>query len=510
MSMRRNIWQVAAATLTAAAMITVTSCATDEEAQSGENRYMGQPVAFTASAADYGGTETRATVDGTFDEGMSVAVKIGSETRQYTTVKNTDGTWKLQAATGVEPFYYDSPTAAVKAWAWGDNVYRNEEPADITVGESQDKESAYKSSDVVMAEKVVSPTDNALVFSHKTARVKVTLTKGMGITDNDLNDATVTLGIKQGDSDKNIKMYNAGNGNCYAMVAPVTGATPQLLINCGGRVFEYTLPTAQDFEANKQYAFSLKVKVSTIDLSKYPDGVTIEDDGNYTITGTGTKSVIVKGNAKITLKDVNFSGDKTAIHIKGGTPTIIIKGTNNSLTIKDEPGIWVDGENANVIITGDGSSTSCITIDSKTAIGTNGGWVQPECGNITIENVKIIANIKEAGAAAIGYGSAYGAGSKQKIGDITITNSMIEATLTENEWFPYGAVVGGCGGGEGTYAMGNIRITTTDASMTPQNYFKNCTCGNVLVGFPPSTYNPTVNKGKIYWNGVEQTDNITK
>lgn len=353
MSMRRNIWQLAASTMLTAAMITVASCATDDETQNGEGGYMGQPITLTASAAGYGDTVTRATVDGTFDEGMSVAVRIGSETRQYT-AKNIGGTWTLQAATGVEPFYYDSPTATVKAWAWGDGAYRNAEPTDITVGESQVSESAYKACDVVMAERVVSPTDNALEFSHKTARVKVSLTKGMGITDDDLNNATVTLGIKQGDSDKNIKMYNGGSGSFLAMVAPVTGATPQLLINCGGSVFEYMLTTAQDFGANKQYAFNLNVRVSTIDLSKFPDGLTIEDDGEYTITGTGTKSVIVKGNATIKLKNANITGEgNAAISVESGNPTFVLEGETTLTGGSEYAGLY-NKQGTTITIQGDG------------------------------------------------------------------------------------------------------------------------------------------------------------
>lgn len=416
--MRRNILQLAAATLMTAAMMTAASCANDDETQNGEGGYMGQPITLTASAAGYGDTATRATVDGTFDVGMSVAVRIGSETRQYT-AKNIGGTWTLQAATGVKPFYYDSPTATVKAWAWGDGAYRNAEPTDITVGESQVSESAYKACDVVMAERVVSPTGNALEFSHKTAKVKVTLTKGMGITDNDLNDATVTLGIKQGDIDKNIKMYNAGNGNCYAIVAPVTGATPQLLINCGGRVFEYTLPTAQNFKANQQYVFSLKVKVSTIDLSKFPDGLTIDDNENYTITGTGTKSVIVKGNATIKLKNANITGDgKAAISVESGNPTFVLEG-ETTLTGGDQCAGMYNNQGTTITIQGDGKLIA-IGTSGAAGIGSNRSNAS---GKIFIKG----GTIEATGSYGSGTGSGIGGSSYGKCEGIEILGGTVTA-----------------------------------------------------------------------------------
>lgn len=275
---------------------------------------------------------------------------------------------------------------------------------------------------------------------------------------------------------------------------------------------EGTLTKSVNPEVGKWHKITIDVKPAG--PTPITPGETITE-GDYIMTGNISQGVTLNGdNIKLTLKDVTFSGDNSAIHITGGTPTIIVKGTNNYLTTTADKvaGIWLDGENSNVKITGDGSSSSCIKIESgSAAIGTHGVRNSVKnSGNITIENVKIIANVKQAGAAAIGFGQLYGKGSNQKIGNITITNTEIEATLTEDQGFPYGAVVGGCGGGEGTYTMGNIRITTTDPSMTPQSYFSECTCGDVLAGFPSSTYPITVNRGKIYWNGVEQIGNITK
>lgn len=366
-------------------------------------------------------------------------------------------------------------------------------------------------------------TNIELPFKHQLSKIRVILKGTKATTINDVkvytytackfnpNNGTKVVGsgnqdyipMKKNSYDNGITCWEANVMPGYKIEkfkinGTTEGSLSTTVTSEGAKVHEITI-TVNGFEIIAEDGSS----VDPNDINK-----------NVTIIGGTNQTLNITGSVRVTLDNVTLSCNTGApIRIANGcSPTIIIKGTNNSLTATSgNPGIWVDGDNANVKITGGGSTNSCVKIESEAAaIGTKGGpGTSPKCGDITIENVKITATIKEAGAAAIGFGAAYGLGSNQKIGNITITNSEIEAKLTENQFFPYGAVVGGCGGGEGSYQMGDIRITTGNSS-TPQNYFSKCTCGDVLVGFPSSSYNPTVNKFKIYWNGQVQSGNITK
>lgn len=489
---------------------------TDMEKQGTELPEGKYPLTFTAvQAAPEGTPQTRVSenTDGMsshWDSGEVIKVQIAN---------GKAGTYTLDEsgnATAQTPCYWQNiNNATINAWYSNISGQATETNTNKIVSLSnQSKGLAYVLK--ATANDVSYNSQNIeLQFHHQLAKVRVKL-KGdkandvTGVQVNNYTSCTVTNGnVSVKDADYNyISMHK--NGDYYeANLVPMQSITKDDFIRLNDNT-KAIINNITELKAGNMY--TIEIDVQPAGPKPINPGGTITE-GDYIMKGSFTQGVTLNGdNIKLTLEDVSFNGENSAIHITGGTPTIIIKGKNNSLTTTNgAPGIWVDGDNTNVKITGDGSSSSCIKIESgAAAIGTKGDFTEPKCGNITIENIKIIADVKQSGAAAIGYGAAYGAGTNQKIGNITITNSEIEAKLTENQWFPYGAVVGGCGGGEGTYTMGDIRITTTNSSMTPQSYFSKCTCGNVLVGFPASTYPLTVNRGKIYWNGVEKTGNITK
>ena len=491
--------------------------------------------------------------------------------------KMTDGNPTAKDAAHTHYWQKSGENKLVRAWHCANGTTSETVPTEWSVKPDQSSETDYQSGDLLFAAPVDVPFKKSanLNFYHQTAKVVVHVRnagmvqtggqtpemKIMSVFTKGTFSAPKTAGNSQGSWEsageaEDMTPYSLGtqelsNGqpqteksaaSFTALVIPQTIASGQKLFSFtlgghDGPLFYYTPQNQQEWESGKLYTYIITVKETELEVQvnesigwdtgnsgegsvnlykEINGGETIDQPGNYILSGTFTQTVTLNGdNIELTLEDVTFSGGNSPIHITGGTPTIIVKGTNNSLTTtaNNAAGIWLDGENSNVKITGDGSSSSCIRIESMSAaIGTHGNFQSSEgnSGNITIENVKIIANVKQEGAAAIGFGQLYGAGSNQKIGDITITNSIIEATLIENQYFPYAAVVGGCGGGEGTYQIGDIRITTSNSGTTPQEYFSKCTCGDVLVGFPPSTYPLTVSPFKIYWNGVEQTGNITK
>lgn len=357
----------------------------------------------------------------------------------------------------------------------------------------------------------------SLNFKHKLAKVRVKLTgaKASDVTSVSLKSytqCTITQGeVSNPNAEGYISMRQPIDGGEYweANVVPgIINKTGFLQVNGVALDVETTI---MQLEAGKYYNFEVEVKKGQTQAKPNEDGsYTIEEGDNVYIEGEVKGSITIQGTADVELRNVR-SNCSAPIHVTSGTATITVVGQNNSLESSNLlPGIWVDGENTNVKIIGQGNE-SCLTIrSSAAAIGTKSGpLAKPKCGNITIENIKIIATVG-SGAAVIGFGAAYGAGTSQKIGDITITNSEIEATLSTGLSHDYGAVIGGCGSGEGNYTMGNICITTSDSSITPQDYFSNCTCGNVWVGFPSSSYSYTVNSFKIYWNAQLQPGYITK
>lgn len=170
--------------------------------------------------------------------------------------------------------------------------------------------------------------------------------------------------------------------------------------------------------------------------------------------------------------------------------------------------IWIE----NVMLTVAGGKNKTGNAGGA-AIGTNGLY-GALCGNITIKDAKIEA-YPGPGAAAIGFGMVYGSGS-HKIGNITIENTEIEAKLTKwSDGFgdAWPAIIGLGTASEGNYTVGDIRITTSNAGVSHQDYFKDCTYGTVMVGVTESTLSYTINNGSglaIYWNGVKQSGNIAK
>ena len=94
----------------AAMAVGLASCSQEDLASLGVAE--GTPVTFTATGLAMPQVETRATTDGTWEEGMMVGVKIGSEAKEYAVSPDaTDPTKATLAATqGVTPFYWAIPT----------------------------------------------------------------------------------------------------------------------------------------------------------------------------------------------------------------------------------------------------------------------------------------------------------------------------------------------------------------------------------------------------------------
>lgn len=260
---------------------------------------------------------------------------------------------------------------------------------------------------------------------------------------------------------------------------------------------------------------------------------TINDDGKYLLTGNGKEVTlnITGGNPTVIVRDLRLSNG--CIHIIGSTPEIRVEGTKNYIYSKDNPPIWLDGDNANVLVTGTGITGSklslyttgrdypnaaigtkgspngskenyrCGNIDLSnftlyaetqataggSGIGTGGGEGNRKCGNITLTDAQLIA-LPGAGAATIGFGCAPSGtnmtGTTYEMGDIVLTNSTIASKIKQGGNGIYPAHIGSGAVPAENYTVGDITIDTDKSGERFFQDFTGGTKGNdeVVVGFP--------------------------
>ena len=248
----------------AAVTVSLMACSQDELLTSAEGA--GTAVTFTATGIAMPQVETRATVDGTWDDALSVAIKIGSEVKEYTATPNDadSKTASLAAAEGVMPFYwrYSTETKDVQAW-YPYNDGETSMPAEVVVEENQSIEANYLASDLLSASGQVSYGNTALTFEHRTAKITLKLQADQGSTVS-LEKSQVLLYNLSTTNGKptNIYCYRASDdGNTHhALVAPQTfDANKEFLklILADGAVHNYVPAASIEFEAGYQYVFTI-------------------------------------------------------------------------------------------------------------------------------------------------------------------------------------------------------------------------------------------------------------
>ena len=202
----------------------------------------------------------------------------------------------------------------------------------------------------------------------------------------------------------------------------------------------------------------------------------IEGDGKYIIKGSDMgaikdKTIILKGNPTVIFEDVSISNssyDAAAIKVESGTPTITLKG-NNEFTLasnadRNNPFIWLDSKDANVVIDGEGSGTltlnrSLAAYDyDETYYAMIGGAMDGNAGNITIRNITLnIPSFQGAAAAAIGVGTVLEG--PASCGNITIDQCEINIGKDEDTVILAAFIGTGTNGENYGSTCGTITIT---------------------------------------------------
>lgn len=305
----------------------------------------------------------------------------------------------------------------------------------------------------------------------------------------------------------------------YALVAPNTATNYEfikLTVKKSDDIKDLTVKNPVALEAGKSYNFNLTIGkdgvslgtvsvedwgntgtisggeavLGTLDLSN--ENINITDDGYYVITTNGkttANTITISGNATVQLKNAIISTSDIGIDVKSGSPTIIVSGTENSVTsttatainVCDGATLTIKGKNGtNDKLTAKGGSISTYNESPSTAgagIGSSDG------GNIVIENVSIDATGGTGNQTVTPYysgGAGIGSSSSAHCGDITISNAVITATG--------GKEAPGIGMGAGKSAsaptMGNININSSTITATGGLYasaigFPNVSCFDI-------------------------------
>lgn len=297
-------------------------------------------------------------------------------------------------------------------------------------------------------------------------------------------------------------------------------------------------------------------EITLIDLNRLN---TISDNRTYRLTGTKDASadkliLITGGTPTIIVEDADIACAEP-IRITGGTPEIRVVGMNNRISSNRCPGIWLDGVNANVRITGDGPAKSGLTMEEGTgedAPPSIGSFIA--CGNISIEDIKLSAQGGDTPittstdamvtAPAIGIGAdryvdnrkcgmitlnrchleltpapdspsigfgcnpAAEATSTHEIGGIAITECTIKSTISKaaNGIFP--AHILGSSSVVGTYRVGASAVKITPPTRVDgRTFFKDFkkdggthADDDVIIGFPAGAGTPeSLNGYVIRW-----------
>lgn len=233
----------------------VTACSQDELADG--SPVNGTPVTFTASgiAAQQSAT-TRATTDGTWEEALTVAIKIGNEVKEYAATPNAADvkTATLAATEGVTPFTWNSAseTKTVEAWY----PYTADKPAQVEVEADQSDRANYLRSDKMSASGNVTFGNTALEFSHLAAKVTINIQMSVESTTASVSDLKLCnlAGVKNGATqvtpyqpDKNVATFEA-----LLPEQAIAAGTQFLSLQLDGH-FKYTWSASQGYELKAGY-----------------------------------------------------------------------------------------------------------------------------------------------------------------------------------------------------------------------------------------------------------------
>ncbi len=178
-----------------AALVGFAACTQDElTGDTGKGQY---PLTLTATVA--GGADTRATVEGTWEEGNAITLVISEN--KYTYQYGTDNAW-----TSSTPYFWKEGDDAISVSAYS---FGGKATGDYAVQADQNADDGYQSSDLLYAPavEVAHGKEAALTFYHQTAKVVVNVTNN---------------GYLSGGTNDNVSMTINGLSTSASFTSPTT------------------------------------------------------------------------------------------------------------------------------------------------------------------------------------------------------------------------------------------------------------------------------------------------
>lgn len=284
-----------------------------------------------------GGLESvasRATVDGNWEGVTDVALQVGAEVKTYTV--SASGANKENAMlSSAAPFYWRSrENITVTAW-WPYNAADLSMP-EVKVKADQSSLENFKSSDYIYAHSdAVEFEHPTLEFTHRTARLTVTLTPGDGI--NRVEEATLKftgLDTEGGNPASIIPYHTAGTVVYEALVASQTIAqgTAFITVTLNGTTYSYVPDAAIELGAGSRYNYTVKVNAKGLELEDVSGGAWTDSNESEVVT---SKEILVRYTADEVKKGDYIYQDGTTSD--GGLRLIYADGTMVTTPEKPQP-----------------------------------------------------------------------------------------------------------------------------------------------------------------------------
>ena len=373
------------------ALCIIIACTNDNTAGMPDGK---TPMALTATCAP----ATRTTIEGNWDwtDGIQVGVMIGDKVKPYTITAN----YSEADLTSTDPHYWTKAKETVTAW-YPYTEGETELPP-VTVKDNQFEWNDYLGSDCLAAveQEVTYGGSTALEFSHRTAKIEITVTNQNGGTDLPHYYEVMEVTISTDGGNRVIKTCPALSSSWKALIPPTTTAANDLIImvtlgndyydDSNDKKYIYKHPDAQEFKANTQYAFKLKVGEHDLVL----DGCTIKPWESA--TDTPETGIIEQKDFFVVdgVYHVKTAAGLQAWATKVANDTKLNAVLENDIDMTDET--WTPIPTYIGTFNGNGHTISNLTINTtstRSAFGTltgfigtlNGGTVK----NLTLRNVNI-------------------------------------------------------------------------------------------------------------------------
>lgn len=284
-----------------------------------------------------GGLESvasRATVDGNWEGVTDVALQVGAEVKTYTV--SASGANKENAMlSSAAPFYWRS-RADITVTAWWPYNAADLSMSEVKVKADQSSLENFKSSDYIYAHSdAVEFEHPTLEFTHRTARLTVTLTPGDGI--NRVEEATLKFtGLDtEGGNPASITPYHTAGTVVYeALVAPQTIAqgTAFITVTLNGTTYSYVPDAAIELAAGSRYNYTVKVNAKGLELEEVSGGAWKDSNESEDVT---SREILVRYTADEVKKGDYIYQDGTTSD--GGLRLIYADGTMVTTPEKPQP-----------------------------------------------------------------------------------------------------------------------------------------------------------------------------